>query len=265
MLTAKNVSKTYPDNTGAGMDLNAVSDVTVEIPDNSVTVIVGESGSGKSTLSRMLSYIERPDIGRVFLDDTEITALRPSELRKLRGKVQLVMQDAASSLDPHLTAEKILAEPLKLLLHLDAEQRKSRISELLGVVQLPEDLLKHRVSELSGGQQKRLCIARALAAEPQHIIFDESFSGLDVTLKKQVLTMLKDLQKTLDIGMLIITHDLDTAMYMADRIYVMRLGRIIETIDHPHSFSDFKERYSQELVKAALYKRNAIQYTANGV
>ena len=264
MLTAKKVSKAYPNNINEKTEMNAVSDVTVEIQDNAVTVIIGESGSGKSTLTRMLSYIEYPDSGSVFLDGTEITALRTPEHRKLRGRVQLVMQDAASSLDPHHTAEKILAEPLKLLLHLDAVQRKSRISELFQMVQLPECLLKHRVSELSGGQQKRLCIARALAAEPRYILFDESFSGLDVTLKKQVLTMLKELQKTLDIGMLIITHDLDTAMYMADRIYVMRLGRIIETINHPRSFSDFKESYSQELVKAALYKRSALQYTANG-
>lgn len=259
MLKAKNVTKTYPDNRGMGQRLNAVSDVSVCLPDNAVTVIIGESGSGKSTLARMLSYIERPDSGRIFLDDTEITGCKSGELRALRGIVQLVMQDAASSLDPHQTAEKILDEPLRLLLKISKKERRQRVSELLGTVQLTPDILKRRPNELSGGQLKRLCIARALAADPQYIIFDESFSGLDVTLKKQVLTLLKELQKTLKIGFLIITHDLDTAMFMADTIHVMRSGKIIETVNTPTSFSDFNEPYSQELVKAALFKRNALQ------
>ena len=259
MLKAKNVTKTYPDNRGMGLLLNAVSDVSVCLPDNAVTVIIGESGSGKSTLARMLSYIERPDSGRIFLDDTEITGCKSGGLRALRSKVQLVMQDAASSLDPHQTAGKILDEPLRLLMKTDKTGRKQRIAELLDTVQLTSGILKQSPNELSGGQLKRLCIARALAAEPQYIIFDESFSGLDVTLKKQVLTLLKELQKKLKTGFLIITHDLDTAMFMADTIHVMRSGRIIETVNAPASFSDFSEPYSQELVKAALFKRNALQ------
>ena len=259
MLKAQNVTKTYPGNGGAGGLMNAVSDVSLSLPDSGVTVIVGESGSGKSTLARMLSYIERPDSGRIFLDETEITGCKPQELRALRSRVQLVMQDAASSLDPHQTAEKILDEPLRLLLKMSKEERTRRVSELLDTVQLTPDILKRRPNELSGGQLKRLCIARALAANPQYIIFDESFSGLDVTLKKQVLTLLKELQKKLKTGFLIITHDLDTAMFMADTIHVMRSGKIIETVNAPTSFSDFTEPYSQELVKAALFKRNALQ------
>ena len=249
MLKAENITKRY------GLQ-TAVDHVSITIADNFVTVIVGESGSGKSTLARMLSYIEYPDSGQILLDGT------PIDRRTVKARcrnVQLVMQDAASSLDPHQTAAQVLDEPLKLLLKLKKPQRQQRISELTDMVHFPRDRLKNKVSELSGGQQKRLCIARALAAEPQYIIFDESFSGLDVTLKQQILSMLKELQKKLHIGFLIITHDLDTAMYMADRIYVMRFGKIIETLERPTSFHDFKENYSKELVRAAEYKRQALR------
>ena len=241
MLKAENVTKKY------GRQI-AVDGVSLEVKGNAVTVIVGESGSGKSTLARMLSLIEKPDSGRILLDET-MTGRRP---------VQLVMQDAASSLDPHQTARQVIDEPLKLLMKLDKAQRIKRTDELCYMVQFPQDKLKNKVSELSGGQQKRLCIARALAAEPKYIIFDESFSGLDVTLRRNILTMLKKLREELETGFLIITHDLDTAMFMADRIYVMRSGKMIESLDRPHSLLDFKDDYSKELVRAAEYKRQAL-------
>ena len=248
MLKAENITKSY------GLQI-AVDGVSITIADDSVTVIVGESGSGKSTLARMLSYIEYPDSGQIRLDDIPIDCRTAKEKRR---KVQFVMQDAASSLDPHQSAEQVLDEPLKLLLKMGRPQRQQRISELTDMVHFPRDKLNNKVCELSGGQQKRLCIARALASEPQHIIFDESFSGLDVTLRQQILSMLKELHKELHIGFLIITHDLDTAMYMADRIYVMRFGKVIETLDRPNSFLDFKGNYSKELVRAAEHKRQAL-------
>ena len=249
MLKAENICKKYGTQ-------KAVDDVTLTVQDDIVTVIIGESGSGKSTLARMLCYIERPDSGKIILNDTEIDR-KTAKIQ--RRTVQLVMQDAASSLDPHQSAEQILDEPLKLLMILNRKSRRKRIAELSDMVQFPIDKLRNKVSELSGGQQKRLCIARALAAEPQYIIFDEAFSGLDVTLRSRILTMLKALQKQLNTGSLIITHDLDTAMFMADRIYVMRSGKIIETLDKPKSLLDFKSGYAKELVRAAEYKRQALQ------
>lgn len=249
MLKAENVTKKYGQQT-------AVDDVSLKVQDNAVTVIVGESGSGKSTLARMLSLIESPDSGEMILDDKKTDRKSAKANRRL---VQLVMQDAASSLDPHQSARQVIDEPLKLLMGYDKAKRAKRTDELCDMVQFPKDRLKNKVSELSGGQQKRLCIARALAAEPKYIIFDESFSGLDVTLRRCILTMLKKLREELETGFLIITHDLDTAMYMADRIYVMRFGKMIETLDDPKSFLDFKEDYSKELVRAAEYKRQALK------
>ena len=258
MLRAVKITKTYPGEE-KGRRKTAVSELSLTLLDNSITAVVGESGSGKSTLARLLSFVEAPDSGAVYLDDHNLTVSDKRALRSLRGRVQLVMQDAASSLDPHQRAESILEEPLKLLKHMEHHARAARVSELFQTVQLSESLRKRRVSELSGGQQKRLCIARALAADPAHILFDESFSGLDVTLKKQVLDLLLHLQQEQHLSFLIITHDLDTAMYMADRIYVMRRSKIIETVEHPKSFSDFTEVYSRELVSAVLYKRAALQ------
>ena len=259
MLKAEHITKQYQIPGGGHTVFDAVSDVSIELGNGGVTAIVGESGSGKSTLARVLSYVERPDGGRVFLDGLEVSACGRKELRAVRGKVQLVMQNALGSLDPHQSVVSILEEPLRLLFHMGAEERKQRCLELLDMARLERDTLRHRPGELSGGQQKRLCIARALAAQPQHIIFDESFSGLDVTLKKQVLDFLKELQTELQISFLVITHDLDTAMYMAGTIHVMRRGKIIETLEHPKSFSDFQEPYSQELVKAVRSKRRALQ------
>lgn len=255
MLKAEHITKQYQIPGGGHTVFDAVSDVSIELGNGGVTAIVGESGSGKSTLARVLSYVERPDGGRVFLDGLEVSACGRRELRAVRGKVQLVMQNALGSLDPHQSVVSILEEPLRLLFHMGAEERKQRCLELLDMARLERDTLRRRPDELSGGQQKRLCIARALATQPQHIIFDESFSGLDVTLKKQVLDFLKELQ----ISFLVITHDLDTAMYMAGAIHVMRKGKIIETLEHPRSFSDFQEPYSQELVKAVRSKRRALQ------
>ena len=251
MLKAEGIIKKYQI-PGRKKDLlEALSGVSIELADNSITAIVGESGSGKSTLARILSYIELPDAGKVTLDNLTVTGVKRKTLQKMRGK--------ASSLDPHQNVLQILDEPLHLLLDMGKEDRKKRVEELLDMVNLGGDILNRRPDELSGGQQKRLCVARALATEPQHIIFDESFSGLDVTLRKQILHLLRNLRDELRLSYLIITHDLDIAMYMADTIHVMRFGKIIETVYKPQSFSDFHEPYSNELVKAALSKRQALQ------
>lgn len=185
MLKAEHITKQYQIPGGRHTVFDAVSDVSIELGNGGVTAIVGESGSGKSTLARVLSYVERPDGGRVFLDGLEVSACGRKEFHTVRGKVQLVMQNALGSLDPHQSVASILEEPLRLLFHMGTEERKQRCLELLDMARLERDTLRRRPDELSGGQQKRLCIARALAAQPQHIIFDESFSGLDVTLKNR--------------------------------------------------------------------------------
>lgn len=259
MLKAEHITKRYPIAGNGKQVMEAVADVSVTLAQGRVTAIVGESGSGKSTLARILSYTERADAGSLWLEDLELTSRSPAQLRPYRGTVQLVMQDAASSLDPRQRIRDILQEPMRYLLHMGKDAREETCRDLLSMMQLPEEVLDRRPDELSGGQQKRICIARALAAEPRYILFDESFSGLDVTLKKQILTLLKELQPRLNLGMLIITHDLDTALYMADTIHVMKAGKIIETAEKPFRLASFQHPYSQELVTAILAKRKALQ------
>lgn len=259
MLIATNLSKSFALPGEKGKIIQAVNNISFTLKSNENSAIVGESGSGKSTLAKMLSMVSKADAGQIFLDGEELTNRKKTELKSKRGKIQLVMQNAESSLDPHQTVRQILEEPMQLLLKLPKKARQESILKLLSQVQLEERILNRKPREFSGGQQKRICIARALATNPSHIIFDESFSGLDVTLKKQILTMLKDLQKTQAMSYLIITHDLDTALFMADDIHVMKQGMIIENVRKAKDFSDFKEPYSKELVKAVLFKRAALQ------
>ena len=207
--------------------------------------------------NRKLSEITAKDIIRW---QNEIRELRDCHGKPLSKTYLKTVHNQLSAIFNHSARFYGLnINPARQAGNMGAEERKQRCLELLDMARLERDTLRRRPDELSGGQQKRLCIARALAAQPQHIIFDESFSGLDVTLKKQVLDFLKELQSELQISFLVITHDLDTAMYMAGTIHVMRRGKIIETLEHPRSFSDFQEPYSQELVKAVRSKRRALQ------
>ncbi len=261
MLKVENIIKKYPYKEAKGKKgcNNALINVSMEFEQNRIYALVGESGSGKSTLARILSYIEKPTSGAVILEGKSISEYSRGELRQKRTVIQLVMQDAESSLDPRLTVSQILSEPLKHLLGLPKEERHKRIDKLLQMVGLPCEVLGRLPRELSGGQQKRICIARALSVEPKLIIFDESFSGLDVTLRKRTLDLLKELKKQVSCSYLIITHDLDIAMYMADHVFVMKSGELVESIAKPGSYGDFKSPYANELVSALLLKQRALQ------
>lgn len=261
MLKIENITKryNYTGNSKKKSYFYAVNNVSMEFERDKIYALVGESGSGKSTLAKILSYIEKPTSGVVILDGNPIGQYGKEALRKKRTVVQLVMQDAESSLDPRQTVTQILDEPLKHLLNLSKEESRIRISQLLKMVGISEELLGRLPRELSGGQQKRICIARALSVEPKLIIFDESFSGLDVTLRKQILNLLKDLKHSISCSYLIITHDLDVAMYMATHILVMKEGEIIENLANPRSLEDFQSPYAKELVKALKAKQHALQ------
>ena len=164
--------------------MEALSGVSIELADNSITAIVGESGSGKSTLARILSYIELPDAGKVTLDNLTVTGVKEKRFKRCEAKCSLSCRMQPVLLILTKTYYKFWMNLSIFLLDMGKEDRKKRIEELLDMVNLGGDILNRRPDELSGGQQKRLCVARALATEPQHIIFDESFSGLDVTFKK---------------------------------------------------------------------------------
>ena len=255
LVEAINLSKQYAVRDGHGRKtvLDALKQTDLSFRENSGYALVGESGSGKTTLARLLMGIEAPSGGEIWVGGENITDMRPRELRRKLAEFQMVMQNAQSSLDPRLTIYDSIAEPLRCLTRTDRAAERKKIFELAGRVQLSAAHLDRLPYELSGGQQKRVCIARAMSVSPKFIIFDEAVSGLDVTIRKQVLDLILQLfhEGRLD-TFLFITHDIDVALYMAGNIFVMKDGLIVERVENAASYGDFTHAYSKLLIESLL-------------
>ena len=165
--------------------------------------------------------------------------------------IQLVLQDGKSALDPHFTVYQAIAEPIRNLLDLSKDKEQARVYELLDRMGLPKEAAKKKTGELSGGQQKRVGIARALAVSPRYIVFDESISGLDVILRKNILELLKKVQEEEQCSYLFITHEIDAALYLADEIHVMQNGELIEGCRWNGNLDVFKNSYTKQLLQAS--------------
>ena len=209
--------------------VQAVDDVSFSIYKGETLGLVGESGCGKSTLGRAILRLIAPSAGHVFFDGTDITKLDAAAMRAMRRKMQIIFQDPYASLNPRMTVCAILEEPLKIhQLRPTPAVRQQRLCELLDYVQLPKEALQKYPHEFSGGQRQRICIARALAVDPQFIVCDESVSSLDVSIQAQVINLLMDLQEELGLTYLFIAHDLKVIEFIAHRVAVMYLGKIVE-------------------------------------
>ena len=209
--------------------VQAVDDVSFSIYKGETLGLVGESGCGKSTLGRAILRLIAPSAGHVFFDGTDITKLDAAAMRAMRRKMQIIFQDPYASLNPRMTVRAILEEPLKIhQLCPTPAVRQQRLCELLDYVQLPKEALQKYPHEFSGGQRQRICIARALAVDPQFIVCDESVSSLDVSIQAQVINLLMDLQEELGLTYLFIAHDLKVIEFIAHRVAVMYLGKIVE-------------------------------------
>lgn len=231
--------------------VDAVQNLTIEVYRGETLGIVGESGSGKSTLGRMLIRLLASDTGKIIYDNRDMERLDHKELRSLRKKVQIIFQDPYSSLNPSLTAGECLMEPMKVHKLFPAKAgRKERAMELLAKTGLDKDHFNRYPHELSGGQRQRLCIARALAVEPEFIICDESVSALDVSVQAQVLNLLNDLKREFSLTYVFISHDLAVVRYMSDRIVVMQEGRIVETGEADRLFALPQSEYTRNLLDA---------------
>ena len=249
MLEIRNVSKQYraPDK----QPLDAVSDVSLTLEEHRIYALVGESGCGKSTLSRLILGLEAPTSGQVLLDGAPVSRKGKTGRRKTAKAVQLVLQDAVSSLDPHFTVYRAIAEPIRTVLKLPKAEEQQRVFALIARMGLPEDAAKKKTLELSGGQQKRVGIARALALSPRYIVFDEAISGLDVILRKSILDLLKRVQQEEQCGYLFITHEIDAALYLADEVCVMRNGKLTERQVWKGDLDVFQHPYTRELLQAS--------------
>jgi peptide/nickel transport system ATP-binding protein len=230
LIKVENLCKRYAKRSllGAGEGLPALDRVSFTILPGTTLAIVGESGSGKSTLALCLACLEHPTSGGIWFAEKEIANLCENELRKLRPQIQLIFQDPASSLNPRWNALEILLEPLAVQNKLTRAEMKHRASFLLERVGLSPEILKRSADELSGGQRQRLAIARALALEPKLLILDEALSALDCSVQAQIANLLLDLQSSLGMTYLFITHDLAMAAHLGDEIAVMNRGRIVE-------------------------------------
>ncbi len=208
--------------------VHAVDGVDLAIEEGETFGLVGESGSGKSTLGRCILRLIRPTSGRIWFGDEDLTALRGEALRKARLQLQIVFQNPVASLDPRMRAGRTVAEPLRVHRGASPDEARRKVNELLRRVGLHPEVADKYPHELSGGQCQRIAIARALALEPRFIVLDEPTSSLDVSVQAQIVNLLKELQKDLGLTYLFITHDLALVSYLADRVGVMYLGKLME-------------------------------------
>jgi peptide/nickel transport system ATP-binding protein len=234
LLELTNLVREFPVTSGAILQrrvasVKAVSDVSFSVPAGTTFGLVGESGCGKTTIGKMIVALERPNSGAVTLGGVDVSKLRGGELRRKRRDLQLMFQDPHSSLDPRMRVGSIIGEPLAVQ-HLGSKRaQRDRVFELLSEVGLPQNAVERYPHEFSGGQRQRIGLARALTLNPRLIVADEPVSALDVSIRAQVLNLMKRLQASHGLTYVVISHDLAVVKYMADRIGVMYLGKLVET------------------------------------
>lgn len=247
LIEVKNLSKYFKVNKGT---LKAVDNLTFDIYQNETFGLVGESGCGKSTLGRTLMGVYAPTSGKFRYTGRESLDVNKKNLFRYSKLAQMIFQDPYASLDPRMTVGSIIEEGMIIHNMYDKQKRQERVYELLEVVGLNKEHANRFPHEFSGGQRQRIGIARALAIEPEFIVCDEPISALDVSIQSQVINLLSDLQKKLNLTYLFIAHDLNIVKYISDRIAVMYLGNIVELASSDELYSNTLHPYSTALLSA---------------
>jgi ABC-type oligopeptide transport system ATPase subunit len=248
LLEVENLVKTFP--VSRRRSVAAVRGVSFQIDEGRTYGLVGESGSGKSTVARMVARLTEPTSGTVRFAGRDVTRLDGTSRRQYRREVQIVFQDPYGALNPRMTVEELIVEPLVVHRHGTARDRRSRARELVDQVGLPVSSLTRKPIDFSGGQRQRIMIARALALQPRLIVADEPVSALDVSVQAQVLNLLKDLQDGLGLSYLFISHDLSVVEFISDRIGVMYLGELVEEGDKREIYANPRREYTRSLIEA---------------
>jgi peptide/nickel transport system ATP-binding protein len=254
ILECRDLSKTFAGPTQLfkrNKQVTAVDRISLQVKAGETLAIVGESGSGKSTLGRLLLRLLAASQGQVFFQGEEITHANGAHLNRLRRELQIIFQDPFASLNPRMTVESIVGEPLWLHTKLTRDERQARVHQLLRTVGLPPAWAQRYPHEFSGGQRQRIGIARALASEPTLLLGDEPVSALDVSVQAQVVNLLESLKQQFGLTMIIVAHGLAVIRHMSDRVAVMYLGQIVELASVDEIFDAPLHPYTQALIASA--------------
>jgi peptide/nickel transport system ATP-binding protein len=247
LVETRGLTKDHPREGGV---TRVVDHVSFAILPGETLGLVGESGSGKSTVARMLLRLIEPTAGEVYFEGNPLPPASSAPMRALRRRMQIVFQDPYAALNPRMNVRQILAEPFAIHREPPAEGMPARLRELLGSVGLDESALPRYPHQFSGGQRQRINIARALALRPSFLVLDEPVSALDVSVGAQVINLLRDLQHTLGLTYLFISHSMPLVRYLCDRVAVLERGRLVEIGDCLQVCEAPRNPYTQQLIAA---------------
>lgn len=257
VIEVKNLKKYFSVPNG---ELHAVDDVSFKIERGTTMGIVGESGCGKSTLGRTIIHLLENTSGQILLNGEDVTNVSRKQMKGLREKMQIIFQDPYSSLNPRMTIEETIREPLKLSGRFSKKELDDEVDRLMDLCGIEERLATAYPHELDGGRRQRVGIARALALHPDFIVCDEPVSALDVSIQAQILNLLMDLQDEFGLTLMFVTHDLSVVRHISDTIGVMYLGQMVETCSTEELFENQLHPYTKALLSAIpsvdIHKKN---------
>lgn len=257
VIEVKNLKKYFSVPNG---ELHAVDDVSFKIERGTTMGIVGESGCGKSTLGRTIIHLLENTSGQILLNGEDVTNVSRKQMKGLREKMQIIFQDPYSSLNPRMTIEETIREPLKLSGRFSKKELDDEVDRLMDLCGIEERLATAYPHELDGGRRQRVGIARALALHPDFIVCDEPVSALDVSIQEQILNLLMDLQDEFGLTLMFVTHDLSVVRHISDTIGVMYLGQMVETCSTEELFENQLHPYTKALLSAIpsvdIHKKN---------